>query len=53
MKQMESKAEFTSNNFDGCEVAYPTREPQDKIKKIAPGTIPSASALRIWFANDW
>jgi hypothetical protein len=47
MKQIESKAEFKSNSFDGCDVAYPTTQMIKHIKNTAPGTIPKASALKL------
>mmetsp|Transcript_5863 Transcript_5863/g.6511 ORF Transcript_5863/g.6511 Transcript_5863/m.6511 type:complete len:93 (-) Transcript_5863:236-514(-) len=43
MKQMDSNAEFTSSNLDGCDVAYPTIQNIKQTKKTAPGTMPSAS----------
>jgi len=45
MKHIESNAELRSNSLLGWLVANPTRQNMRHIKKIAPGTIPSASGL--------
>lgn len=42
---MDNSAEFTSNNLDGCDVAYPTRQNIKQTMKTAPETIPNASGL--------
>lgn len=48
---MDNSAEFTSNNLDGCDVAYPTRQNIKQTMKTAPETIPNASGLFSWFVQ--
>jgi hypothetical protein len=46
MKQMDNKAELTSNSFVGCELAYPTKQKMRQTKNIVPEAIPNASGLQ-------